>query len=302
MKILVLGGTQFLGRHFVEAARGHTLTLFNRGRTNPGLFPDVEQIRGDRTEALDALRGRRWDAVLDCCGYRPEHVRAAAGAIDAGRTVFISTASVYPETRGDESSPILGDGDDYGSLKAMCERALPAGALVIRPGLIVGPHDPTDRFTYWPARIARGGRGLAPGRRDRLVQFIDARDLAAWLVRMIESGASGVYNAAGTGVTMVDFLMTCTSVCGGTMAMSWVSDDVLQKAGVAPYSEIPLWIPGVDDGIDVRKAVAAGLTFRPTADTIRDTLAWDRTRPADAPRKAGLARQRERELLEARKS
>ena len=183
----------------------------------------------------------------------------------------------------------------------MCERTLPADALVIRPGLIVGPHDPTDRFTYWPARIARGGRALAPGRRDRIVQFIDARDLAAWLVRSIESGASGVYNAAGPGVTMTEFLMTCTSVCGGTMAMSWVSDDVLLKAGVEPYTEIPLWIPGVDDGFDVKKAVAAGLVFRPPAETVRDTLAWDRTRPAEAPRRAGLTRQRERELLEARK-
>lgn len=300
MKILVLGGTQFLGRHFVEAARAHELTLFNRGQTNPDLFPDVKKICGDRTVSLDALRGRRWDAVLDTCGFRPEPVRASVEAIDAARYVFISTCSVYPEWRGDETTPIRGDGDDYGSLKAMCERVLPADALVVRPGLIAGPHDPSDRFTYWPARIARGGRGLAPGRRDRLVQFIDVRDLAAWLVRTIETRASGVYNATGPGVTMKDFLMTCAGVCGGTMAMSWVGDEALRKAGVEPYTEMPLWIPGVDDAFDIKKAVAAGLTFRTIDETIRDTLAWDRTRAPDAPRKAGLSRQRERELLEAR--
>ncbi len=207
MKLLVLGGTVFLGRHLVEAAtaRGHSVTLFNRGQHNPELYPEVEKLRGDRDSDLSALQGRRWDAVIDTCGYLPRAVRASAellaDAVD--HYTFISSISVYADFHTpamDESAPVgtLADetveevtGETYGPLKALCEqaaeRALPGRVLNIRPGLIVGPHDPTDRFTYWPVRVARGGEVLAPGRPHVPVQVIDGRDLAEWTVRMVEA-------------------------------------------------------------------------------------------------------------------
>ncbi len=217
MRILILGGTVFVGRHLVEAAlaRGHEVTLFNRGQHGPDLYPGVEKLRGDRDGGLDALRGRRWDAAIDTCGYVPRIVRASAtllaNAVD--HYTFISSVSVYPEAHTrhlDEDSPVGALDDEsvedvtpetYGPLKALCEQAaegaMSGRALTIRPGLIVGPHDPTDRFTYWPRRVAQGGEVLAPGRPERPVQIIDARDLAAWTLQLVASGARGVYNATG---------------------------------------------------------------------------------------------------------
>lgn len=324
MRLLLLGGTAFLGRHIVEYAlgRGHEVTLFNRGRRNPDLFPDVEQLRGDRDGGLAALAGRRWDAAIDTSGYVPRLVRASAELLadQVDRYIFISTISVfadYSRVGMAEDGPIgtLADpsveeitGETYGPLKALCERAveaaLPGRALIIRPGLIVGPHDQSDRFTYWPARVARGGEVLVPRSLDRTVQIIDARDLAGWTVRLAEAGATGVYNATGPErpPTMGDLFATCRAVAGSQATPVVVAEEFLLERNVGPWIEVPLWMPDRPDmagffAIDCRKAFAAGLTFRPLAETVRDTLAWDRTRPPDAPRRAGLAPEREAELL-----
>ena len=327
MNLLILGGTVFLGRHLVEAAlaRGHAVTLFNRGQHNPDLFPEVERLRGDRDGDLQALEGRRWDAVVDTCGYVPRVVRASAEMLapNVDHYTFISSISVYADTSKpgiDEQAPVgtLDDptteevtGESYGPLKALCEQAaeatMPGRVLNIRPGLIVGPHDPTDRFTYWVRRVAEGGEVLAPGDPDAPVQVIDARDLAGWTIRMIEQRQTGVFNATGPAerLRMADLLTTCKQVSRSDATFVWLDDAFLLEAGAGPWIEVPLWIPATDgqnDGlldIDIAKARAAGLTFRDIADTVRDTLAWDRTRPADTERRAGLAPERERALLQA---
>ena len=327
MKILILGGTVFLGRHLVEAAlaRGHEVTLFNRGQHHPGLFPDVEKLRGDRDGNLDALRGRRWDAVVDTCGYVPRVVRASADLL-AGAVkhyTFISSLSVYADTREpgiDESAPVgkLQDetveeitGETYGPLKALCEqaaeRAMPGRVLNARPGLIVGPHDPTDRFTYWPARVARGGDVLAPGRPDRRIQFIDVRDLSEWIVRAVEHNLTGVYNANGPDdpLSMGQLLETSKRISGSDATFVWGAEHFLIDSGVQPWSEVPLWIPESDSdaagffAFDCRKAITAGLTFRSLEDTVRDTLEWTVSRLEIGDWRAGLKPEREKELLEA---
>jgi len=204
-------------------------------------------------------------------------------------------------------------GQTYGPLKALCERAvqhaLPDRALIIRPGLIVGPHDPTDRFTYWPARIARGGEVLAPGRPDRQVQLIDVRDLAQWILQMVEGARTGTYHAVGPAevLTMRALLEQCRAISESDAAFTppfreragftWVSEQFLEEEGAVPYTEVPLWMPGKDDAVNCARAISAGLTFRPLADTIRATLAWDATRPAAVERIRGLKPAREQTLL-----
>lgn len=323
MKLLILGGTVFLGRHIVESAlqRGHEITLFTRGERNPDLFPGVEKLRGNRDGNLAPLEGRRWDAVIDTSGYVPRVVRASAELLkDAvAHYTFISSISVYAgfETPGmDETAPVgtLADkgveeitGETYGPLKALCERAVeevrPGRALIIRPGLIVGPHDPTDRFTYWPRRVARGGEVLAPDRPDRATQIIDARDLAAWIVRMVEAGATGVYNATGPAerLMMGHLLDACNAAGGGSATFTWIPEQFLLDAGIGPWIELPLWVPASEgvgfDSVSITRALAAGLTFRPLEETVRDTLAWDAARPADLQRRAGLDPEKEQETL-----
>lgn len=323
MKLLILGGTAFLGRHLTEVAlqRGHEVTLFNRGQRNPDLYPEVEQLRGDRNGNLEALKGRRWDAVIDTSGYVPRIVRESAELLadHVEHYTFISSISVYAgfDQPNDESSPVgkIEDesveqvtGETYGPLKALCEQAaeaaMPGRVLNIRPGLIVGAHDPTDRFTYWPHRIARGGEVLAPGRPDRPVQIIHARDLAEWNIRMVEERQTGVYNATGPAyrLTMEEVLQTCKAVSGSDASFTWVEESFLKEHQVGAWVEVPLWIP--EDGpaamneTNVAKAIGAGLTFRPLAEIVRDTLEWDRTRPADLQRRAGLKAERESELLQ----
>jgi 2'-hydroxyisoflavone reductase len=261
LKLLILGGTVFLGRHLVESAlaRHHQVTLFNRGQHNPDLFPQVEKLRGDRDGGLDALLGRTWDAVIDTCGYIPRLVNASAlhlaGAVDT--YTFISTLSVYAEppfAGMDETAPLatLEDktteqitGVTYGPLKALCEKAVeaayPGRALVIRPGLIVGPHDPSDRFTYWPSRVGRAGEVLAPDNPSRLTQFIDVRDLADWSIRMIENHQTGTFNATGPDypLTLGELLATCKEVTHSEAAFTWVSDQFLLDHAVTPYTELP---------------------------------------------------------------
>src|SRR5215203_624305 len=288
MKILILGGTVFLGRHLVEAALagGHDVTLFNRGQHNPELFPAVEKLRGDRDGDLSALEGRRWDAVIDTSGYVPRIVGASAALLapNAGHYTFISSLSVYGDTRSpgmDESVPVATIDDPanesvqeyYGALKALseqaAERAMPGRVLSVRAGLIVGPHDPTDRFTYWPRRVAEGGDVLAPGQPERFIQFIDVRDLAAWTVTMAESGGTGIYNANGRHdtTTMADLLETCTAVAGSDARLIWVDDAFLSEQGAGPWMQLPLWIPESNAEmagflrVSSDKAIADGLTF-----------------------------------------
>jgi 2'-hydroxyisoflavone reductase len=324
MKILVLGGTVFLGRHIVAAAlaRGHQVTLFNRGRQNPHLFPAVEKLCGDRDGDLTALRGRSFDAMIDTSGYTPAQVGVVAEALGRGigHCTFISSISVHrefpPGRSFDEDAPLAAGSDGYGPLKARSEEALeaalPGRVARVRPGLIVGPHDPTDRFTYWPRRIAAGGRVLAPGRPERPIQFVDVRDLADWCVRLGELRHVGVFNAVGprTRLTMEQLLDECRTVAESDAQFTWVSDEELAAAGVKAWTEVPLWIPEGDPDFggmllaDNRRAVTAGLTFRPIGETVRATLEWDRREcgsPSNSPiRVTPITREREAEILARR--
>jgi len=327
MDVLILGGTGFLGRHLVEAAlgEGHRVTLFNRGLSEPGMFPGVEKIKGDREEAdLSALRGRRWDAAIDTCGYVPRVVRASAGLLaDAvEHYTFVSSISVYSDgiaPGADEEAPVreLPDptveevtGETYGGLKVLCERAageeMPGRVMNVRPGLISGPHDPTDRFTYWPRRISAGGEVLAPDHPGRRVQFIDVRDLVAWIVGRSAEQQTGTYNATGPDydLRMGLLFQECEAASSSDARLAWVSEDFLEENGVVPFTELPLWVPREYSAmlaVDCSKAIAAGLTFRPVSETIRDVLEWDSTR-ANTELAAGLEPGRERELLLAWRS
>jgi 2'-hydroxyisoflavone reductase len=327
MKLLILGGTRFLGRHVVDAAldRGHDVTVFNRGRNNAGLPPDVETLVGDRDGGLDPLRGRTWDAVVDTSGYVPRVVRDSAQLLAdaAEHYAFVSSLSVYASyaTPVDEDSPVgvledetveVVDGATYGPLKALCERAVDAEfagrAAIARAGLIVGPRDDVKRFTWWARRVARGGDVLAPGAPERHLQLVDARDLADWLVRLGEDRTSGLFNATGPDyvLTMGEFLDACRRVSGSDARFVWADDRFLADHKVAPWSDMPLYLPAEGDylhffDVDVTRAVASGLRFRPLADTIRDVLAWtepplprDFSVPIPEP---GIAPDREAELL-----
>ncbi len=325
MKLLILGGTVFLGRHLVEAAlaAGHQVTLFNRGQHNAELFPQVEKLRGNRDGDLSALQGRQWEAVIDTCGYVPRIVKSSAELL-ANLTrhyTFISSISVYGDYKTlniDETYPVgtLKDetieqitGESYGPLKALCEqaaeKAMPGRVLNIRPGLIVGPHDPTDRFTYWPVRIAKGGEVLAPCRPEYPTQIIDVRDLAQWTLKMVEKEKTGVYNATGPNyeLTLGKLFDGCKVLSKSDARFVWMNDKFLTENKVTPWTEVTLWVPEASDNVgfsavNCQKAFSASLAFRPLADTIRDTLAWDASRPSDTQRR-GLKPEREGELLQA---
>jgi 2'-hydroxyisoflavone reductase len=317
MKLLVLGGTIFLGRHVVQAAlaRGHAVTLLNRGRHGATLFPQVERLVGDRDGDLSALAGRAFDAVIDCSGYTPEQVTRSAQALGdrAGHTVFVSSISAYagfaPDKVYDETAPLAAGHEGYGALKARAEEALqaacPGRAAIVRPGLIVGPHDPTNRFTYWPTRVARGGAVLAPGRPERPVQFIDARDLADWCVALAEARTAGAFNAVGPRLPMRELLDTCRDVAGSDARFTWVGDEALLAHDVAPWTGLPLWLPESDPSFggmllaDLARARAAGLRTRDARATIADTLAWvpDADDLAAARHVAALSPEREAEIL-----
>jgi 2'-hydroxyisoflavone reductase len=317
VKLLVLGGTQFLGRAVVEAAlaRGDEVTLFNRGKTNPELFPEVEKVRGDR--AVDSIPSGRWDAVLDTSGYLPRVVRASAEALrdSVERYLFVSSISAYASfSEGPNEDSKRAELDDmpidemlpgyenYGPLKALCEDVVTevydGRALIVRPGLIVGPHDPTGRFTYWPHRVARGGEFIVPAPADGQVQFVDARDLGTWIVDLCERGESGAFNATHPGVSWGELVESCRRVSGYDGRPVWVESEFLAEQGVGQWMELPLWLHGLDSAgmfrADVSRALAAGLTFRPLDDTVRGTLEH-----AETTDDAGLKPERERELLEA---
>jgi 2'-hydroxyisoflavone reductase len=325
MNILILGGTVFLGRALVDEAlsAGHSVTLFNRGKSNPDLFPEVENLTGDRDGDLSALEGRKWDVAIDTCGYVPrivgESARMLADAVD--HYTFISTVSVYSDFSKpgiDENAPvgILEDetieeitGETYGPLKALCEQevlnALPHRNLVLRPGLIVGPHDASDRFTYWVLRVSEGGEVLAPNPPDLPVEFIDVRDLAKWTLIMSEKRATGTFNAIGPGqpLDMEQFLDTCKVISGSDASFTWVTGEFLLNNKVAPWTDMPLWIPIKQPefagffAVSGERALEAGLNYRPIVDTIQDTLIWVKSRPEGPEMKAGISRERERQLL-----
>lgn len=324
MKILIIGGTKFLGRHLVNSARvrGHEVTLFNRGKTNPSLFRKVKTIRGDREKELNQLSGE-WDAVIDTCGYVPRIVKLSAEALKnkVEKYVFISSVSVYESFSKigiNESDPVakLEDenveevtGETYGALKALCEKTVQEimgiDSLIIRPGLIVGSHDPTDRFTYWVKRTAQGGEILAPDKPTALTQIIDVRDLADFIITLIENDVSGVFNATGpaTPLSFGLLLDTCKLISGSDAKFKWASVDFLSENNVAPWSDMPAWIPDTTDDagfmhVDFSKAVHAGLKFSTLEDTIKNILEWTNDFPANYEMKAGLKPEREKELLE----
>jgi len=326
MNILIIGGTRFLGRHLVDSAlaRGHQATLFNRGKSNPDLFLNIETILGDREHDIEKLSGREWDAVIDTCGYFPRIVRLSASGLErsVGRYVFISSISAFADSiltkiGVDESDPVgtIEDetveeitGETYGPLKALCEKAVldlyGDRGLVVRPGLIVGPNDPTDRFTYWPLRVARGGDVIAPEGSQVPVQIIDVRDLSEFIIKLIEDGASGIFSATGPDyeLTIGAMLETSKQVSGSDAKFHWASVEFLDQHKVAAWSDMPVWIPDNEENrgfsrMNVSKAIKAGLKFRPLADTVRDTINWANTRPADHEWRAGLKAEREDELL-----
>jgi len=315
--LLLLGGPKFVGRAVIDVAlaRGHEVTLFNRGTTGAGLYPELDRVVGDRDGGLEGLRGREWDAVVDTSGYLPRVVGQSAGLLaDAvGHYVFVSSISVYASFAEvvDERSELAqlsapGSEDisaDYGALKALCERevdtAFPGRSTAVRAGLIVGPRDPTGRFTYWPHRVARGGDVLVPGPAWRPVQLVDVRDLAAWIVTAAEERLSGAFNATGP-ATMGAVLDAARRASGSTARAVEVDDAFLTGQGVGEWMELPLWIDPSNDEwrhfmeVDASRATAAGLTFRPLDETVAGALA-----EAALVEGVGLTPERETELLTA---
>jgi 2'-hydroxyisoflavone reductase len=332
MKLLILGGTQFVGRHMVERAiaRGHQVTLFNRGNKN--IFPNLETITGDRDpqigDGLSALEravnaGRTWDAVIDVNGYVPRIVRATGELLKTAvkRYVFISSISVYTamsEPGADENATVIeledasteDIGPNYGGLKVLCERVVEelfsSQALIVRPGLVVGPFDPTDRFTYWPSRIAQGGEIIAPDVPEAPMQFIDARDLADFTLHATESNTDGIFHATSPVIAMQTILEACKTVTGSSANLHYLEGQFLLEHKVNPWmgpNSLPLWL-GNDPAeagfsqLNVQKALEAGLKIRPLEQTVHDTLEWANTRGSDHEWKSGLSAETETELLE----
>lgn len=327
-RILILGGTGFLGPATVNAAlaRGHQLTLFNRGKTRPGLFPDIETLLGDRDpekgEGLNALRSRKWDAVIDNSGYFPRTVAASAKLLapNVGQYIFISSISAYADNSAenqDESAKLATTSDPtvekvteqtFGPLKVLCEKAsegaLPGRTAIVRPGYIVGPDDPSGRFTYWPVRVDRGGEVLVPGAPTDPVQIIDVRDLGAWLVTLIEQNTTGTFNATGPKERLAwgDLIQSCRKATKAEHSLTWVPGEWIHKQADEVF---PIWAPFLADtrGFHTWKntrAVKAGLKFRPHAETVADTLRWYKSQPEGGRTKlAGPPAQKEAELLAA---
>ncbi len=336
LKILILGGTRFIGLHMTELAiaRGHALTFFNRGKTHTDRYPGIERIKGDRNGEIDGLKNREWDVVIDNSGYVPRHVRMSAELLQPAVKlyVFTSSISVYPNfsVPRDETSPVgkladesveKVDGDTYGPLKALCEqavtKAMPGRALVIRPGLIVGPDDNTDRFTYWPARAARGGEFIAPGAPTDPFQVIDVRDLAAFTINAIENGVTGTYNLVSN-VNEFKFgeLTDACIAAANRLAKPasppravYLPTEFLEEHKVEPWGEMPVWLPAKGDeaafaGTSNAAARAKGLTITPIGKTVDDTMAWHLARPAEEREKlkSGIAADKEATVLAAWKS
>ncbi len=331
LRILILGGTRFIGLHMTALAleRGHTVTFFNRGKTKTERFPDVERIKGDRNGEIDGLKDRDWDVAIDNSGYVPRHVKLSAELLAqrVKQYVFVSSISVYPDfsVPRDESSPVgklddeaieKVDGDTYGPLKALCEqaaeRAMPGRTTVIRPGLIVGPDDNTDRFTYWPARAARGGEFIAPGAPKDAFQIIDARDLAAFTLDAVENNHIGVYNLVSNvnGFRFGELTEACIASANRRARPEvkpravFLPAEFLEEQKVEPWSEMPVWLPAKGDeaafaGTSNKAALSKGLRITALKKTVDDTLAWHLSRPAGEREKlkAGIAPEKEAAVL-----
>jgi 2'-hydroxyisoflavone reductase len=311
MKLLILGGTRFLGRHLAQQAlqAGHQLTLLHRGRSQSGLFPQARHVLADRdTDLASALAGHeRWDAVVDTSAYFPRQVQQAAEALAGrvGQYQLVSTISVYSGlgAQGTDEDGALEEldpampqdtvgGGNYGGLKVQCETAARAAfgdrCLISRPGLLVGPHDPTGRFTWWAQRFERAGAAgegaadntvIAPGDPAGPVQFIDARDAAAWMLLQAEAGRSGIVNLTGPAeaATLGDFLRAAQHALAPRCRLQWLPEAFLLEQGVAPWADVPMWLAADQAGllrVDIRRALATGLQCRPWAETLRDTAAW----------------------------
>ncbi|MBO6577275.1 MAG: NAD-dependent epimerase/dehydratase family protein [Rhodothermales bacterium] len=331
LRILILGGTSFIGPHQVRYAmdRGHEITLFNRGRTNTHLFPELEKLVGDRNGDLESLKGHKWDVVIDNSASNPDWVRLSAEALrdSVDCYIYVSSRSAYAHFRqipmniGAPAHSFESTGIDpstpprelpYGLRKSLCEqeaqKVFGDRALVFRPGLIIGPGDNTDRFSYWPIRIHRGGEVLAPGDGTDPVQIIDVRDLTEWMVRLAENGTTGTFNGVGpaTPRPMTELLYGIRAATTAETTFTWVDTDFLLEQGVRPYSHMPVWMPARGDNegfarFDLTPEVESGLTFRPLADTARDTLEFhfSRTPERQAELRAGISPEREREVLAA---
>jgi 2'-hydroxyisoflavone reductase len=328
MRILILGGTGFIGPYQVEYAleRKHTVTLFNRGKTNSTLFPKVPRLIGDRNVAggHDALKKGTWDLVIDNPTSNPQWVRGAGEALKGrvGQYLFVSTISVFSDNSKpvDENGPLNPpsnidapyNAQAYGSNKVRCEQEAKNqfgdNVTVVRPGLIVGPGDLSDRFSYWPVRIDKGGEILAPGSPDDPVQYVDAKDLSSWIVRLGEARTMGTFNATGpkTPTTIAEMLYGIKAVTTSDARFTWVPAEFLGEKQVRPWSDMPVWVPGTGPTagfarVICKKAYDAGLTFRPLADTAKDTLTWYHSRPAAEQEKAraGLAPEKEKTVLAA---
>lgn len=338
MKVLILGGTRFLGRALVEEAlkRGHEVTLFNRG-TNQDVFPEVEQLIGNRDSDVSVLANRKWDVVMDTCGFAPHQIKKIAAVLgdNIEHYTFISSISTYkdwiplhikedyhlqPMPPSDKLKAVEEGGispyEYYGALKVLCEKEVekhwPNRVLHIRAGLLVGPFDYTDRLPYWVQRVAQGGKVLVPGRSDRSVQLIDIKDVATWVFDMSENRKVGTFNVTGPNgeLTIEELLNTCKAVTNSDAEFVWAEEQFLFEHNVQPWTEMPLWIPehfpleGETEPwkgsffINIEKAVSTGLSFRPIEDTIYDVYQWEKSRE-DTERKAGISREREAELLEA---
>ncbi len=345
MNLLILGGTQFIGRHLTEAAltAGHNVTLFNRNRRGAGLFSDVETLVGDRQGDVSALAGKTWDAVIDTSAYTPLAARRTAELLQNAveHYTFVSSVSVYrdfSEAGIDENAPVgtitdeeaaaaetterpdtgtvaAAYGPKYGPLKVRCERVVeeifPGRTLVVRPGLVVGPYDYSDRFTYWVRRVGLAGKDwatevLAPGTPGQRAQFIDARDLAAWMLDATVAGVTGTFNATGPdyALSFGDFLETTRRVLNEDAEFVWMENTFLLEHGLEPALLMPWHPPEALPGwegfyqLDIGRAVANGLRFRPLEETIRDTFAWDDTR-GGGELLAGITAEREAALLAA---
>ena len=317
LRILILGGTGFIGPHMVRRAiaGGHKVTLFNRGRSNADLFPDVETLTGDRDGQLDALRGRAWDVVIDNSGYVPRHVRDSVQLLapNVGRYIFVSTGSVYVagEPRYDEDSPLLKAPDPasedvnkyYGELKVLCEQAVREAygdkGTILRLHIVAGPGDPTHRFTYWPVRIAAGGEVIAPGEKDATVQHIDVRDLADFALRCAEQGHGGIYNVAGPAaspMTLATYLEEVRVGVKSAATFTWIDHAFLAERKVAFPMVMPPAMRGLSR-VSAARAVAKGLTFRPVRETAADTLAWFKSAPAAATKDLTLDLERDARVL-----
>jgi nucleoside-diphosphate-sugar epimerase len=324
VRILFVGGTSFVGRHMAEAAvaRGHDITLFHRGRTGGELFPDAEHVLGDRDADLNVLAGQKWDAAIDVCGYVPRQIRTAAGVL--GNAVelycYVSSVSAFLPTGAEvirEDSPLYGERDledpstevidekTYGPLEALSEREATAGfpgrALIVRPTYVVGPYDPTDRFTYWVRRAAVGNEILVPGPPEAPAQLIDARDLGSFTIGLVERGETGPFLGVGpaSSITFAEMVASCMESVGSEAMLVWADPARLTSLGVHIETELPLWHEPADYELcrcDPSTSIGAGLRFRPIAETVRDTLAWDQER-GTPPLRGTLTPEREREVL-----